>query len=158
MQIFELRDRMEDINVLIVQSADEDAVDTFGRIAAVPSLHLPPYPFPPIFELLPILRFSIIAPDEIAAEFPPFEGVRFCNSVDLAGGSGCDGMSVGSPARPGAEDDEPDGSWRWYCCICWWRMMMDDRRRMGYRRLWFFHFRNAGEGIRQEDTSLAAID
>jgi len=100
MHILELRNSMEDIDMLIVKGADKNPVNSFDRVTvavAVPLLHLPLHPVPPILEFLSILRLSV-TPDKVAAEFSPFERVRFCDGVDVAGCCGCDGLTVGCSA------------------------------------------------------------
>lgn len=86
--------------MLIIQSADKDPIHSFSRgtvVAAIPPLHLPPHPFPPILKFLSILWF-FVTPDKVAAEFPSFERVRFGDGVDVAVCSGFDGLAVGSSA------------------------------------------------------------
>lgn len=86
--------------MLIIQSADEDPINPFSRdtvATTIPPFYLPPYPLPPVLKFLSILRFPI-TPDKVAAEFSPFERVRFCDGVDVACCCGCDGLAVGCSA------------------------------------------------------------
>ena len=92
--------------MLVVECADEDAVDSDSiattSTRCIPPLHLPPHPVPPVFEFLSVLWFAIFAPDIVAAEFSSFEGVWFCDGVDVAWRACRDGLGVGVSARSGA--------------------------------------------------------
>lgn len=106
MEVFEWGDGVQDVDVLVVECADEDAVDsdsiTTTITRCIPSLHLPSHPVPPVFEFLSVLWFAIVAPDEVAAEFSSFERVWFCDGVDVAWRACRDCLGIGVSARSSA--------------------------------------------------------